>query len=118
MSETQIGYGNRGMVVEGSYTRCATALRLVRRLFETGSYTPEQLCIMHGIERQLVKGAGPAADECRDRLERYVAEAAEYIKIAMAKNKEIEKHQPAVAIRKFNSVLQVVANYLKAGMGL
>lgn len=118
MSESQTGYGDRGIVVEGSYKRCAAALRLLHRMMDTGSYTPAQICIMHDIERELIKGAGPAADECRDRLERYTAEAAEYIQIAMAKNKELEKHQTTVAIRNFNSVLRVIANYLEAGMGV
>ena len=58
MSGSQVGYGKKGVVIDGSYQRCAAALRLLRKLFDAGTHTPEQICIMHGIEHELIRGSG------------------------------------------------------------
>jgi len=116
MSESQLGYGERGMVIEGSYSRCAAALRLLRKLFDAGTHTPEQVCIMHGIEHELIKGAGKVVDS---RLESCVAAARDYIATSINTNEKILEQDDRInrPLYKLNSVLRVIDNYLEAGMG-
>ena len=116
MSESQLGYGERGMVIEGSYSRCAAALRLLRKLFDAGTHTPEQICIMHGMERELIKGSGKVVDA---RLESCVAAARDYIATSISAYEKILEQDDRInrPLYKLNSVLRVIDNYLQAGTG-
>jgi len=116
MSESQVGYGERGMVIEGSYSRCAAALRLLRKLIKTGSYTTAQVNIMNEMRHELIKGAGKVVDA---RLESCVAAARDYIATSISAYEKILEHgaQENRPLYKMNSVLRVIDNYLQAGTG-